>query len=69
MLERRTDLRALQLTLPLAPVESPPTCFGAMCWGAGRQYEEAGNGEGLVPRPCQACAGTGSVLAAPPGPC
>jgi hypothetical protein len=34
------------------------SCFCALCWGAGRFYEPAPNGEGDVPRTCPACQGS-----------
>lgn len=30
------------------------------CWGAGRIFREAGNGEGLIPVRCERCDGTGT---------
>ena len=45
-------------TLPLLPRDS---CFCAHCWGAGRIYEPARNGEGNVPRTCPACHGSRSA--------
>lgn len=43
--------------------ELAPSAFWCpTCWGNGRLYAMAGNGEGLIPvRPCAACAGTGRV--------
>ncbi|MEW6583540.1 MAG: hypothetical protein AB1416_12360 [Actinomycetota bacterium] len=35
--------------------------FCPTCWGQGRYLEPAQNGEGLVPRTCPACEGTGAV--------
>lgn len=40
-----------------APLLPERTAFCATCWGAGRIYEAAGNGEGLVPRDCPWCGG------------
>jgi hypothetical protein len=37
------------------------SCFCAICWGAGRVFEPARNGEGLIPTACPTCCGTGSV--------
>jgi hypothetical protein len=30
-----------------------------LCWGSACYLEQASNGEGLVPRPCPQCRGTG----------
>ena len=43
--------------LPPAPLVARGTSFCALCWGAGRLFEEARNGEGLVPVRCEACGG------------
>jgi hypothetical protein len=42
--------------LPLAPAA---TCFCATCWGQGRIWSPARNGEGLIPVTCRACDGQG----------
>lgn len=47
--------------LPPAPIAPADTVFCALCWGAGSFWAAAGNGEGLVPRPCGHCRGTGLV--------
>lgn len=49
-----------------AAAEPAPLCprdvvFCAHCWGQARIWAPARNGEGLVPAPCPACAGTGLV--------
>lgn len=31
----------------------------SMCWGQSIIYEEARNGEGLIPTQCESCLGTG----------
>jgi hypothetical protein len=45
--------------LPLIPAGAR-SC--ATCWGAGRIHEPAPNGEGLVPRRCGGCLGSGLVV-------
>jgi hypothetical protein len=40
--------------LPLVP---SATCFCAMCWGQGRIWSPARNGEGLIPQLCTTCFG------------
>lgn len=37
----------------------PPASFCGLCWGQGRIHEAARNGEGYVPRECEACHGSG----------
>lgn len=58
--EWRTD-RAHRL--PPAPLIPKGAHSCGLCWGAGRFWEPAGNGEGLVPRVCGHCAGAGMVAA------
>jgi hypothetical protein len=52
------------LTQPLPPL--PIAAHRAVscpdCWGQGRIWEEARNGEGLVPLDCPGCRGRGLVL-------
>jgi hypothetical protein len=48
--------------LPPALLVAPGTASCATCWGQGRFWESARNGEGLVPRPCETCGGSGLVL-------
>ena len=43
------------------PLVVPGTSFCFTCAGNGRVYEEAGNGEGLIPTPCLSCLGRGIV--------
>jgi hypothetical protein len=43
------------------PLIAPGTGFCAMCWGSGHIHHEAMNGEGLVPRQCLTCRGSGVV--------
>ncbi len=50
--------RGIDAGAPTAPLGS---CFCAICWGAGRVFEPAMNGEGLIPTSCPTCCGTGSV--------
>ena len=52
--------------LPPAPLIASGTASCATCWGQGRVWEPAANGEGLVPHPCAACGGGGLVLRKPP---
>ena len=40
--------------LPLVP---HATSFCAMCWGQGRIWQPARNGEGLIPQRCSYCDG------------
>jgi hypothetical protein len=40
--------------LPLAPAG---TCFCATCWGQGRIWSAARNGEGLIAHRCPVCDG------------
>jgi hypothetical protein len=56
--------RDVSRPLAPAPLVSPETVSCAACWGQGRLFEPAGNGEGLVPRTCAECAGSGLVSAA-----
>jgi hypothetical protein len=37
-------------------LQGPLTSSCGMCWGQGRIFEPAPNGEGLIPVPCAACA-------------
>jgi len=53
---RAERLRTSGLRLP--PLLPRGSCFCALCWGAGRFYEPAPNGEGEVPRTCPACQGS-----------
>lgn len=46
---------------PFSTVERVVTAPCTLCQGAGRYFEPAGNGEGLVPRLCVECGGTGRV--------
>ena len=48
--------------LPPVPLIAAGTASCPRCWGQGRIWEAARNGEGLVPRRCEACAGGGLVL-------
>jgi hypothetical protein len=43
------------------PLVEPGTAPCGRCWGQGRFLEPAGNGEGLVRRPCLPCLGQGRV--------
>jgi hypothetical protein len=57
----RTDRRDTALfdePLPLVPRD---TSFRASCWGQGRVWRAARNGEGLVPCRCGTCGGEGVV--------
>ncbi|MDX6645112.1 MAG: hypothetical protein QOK40_839 [Miltoncostaeaceae bacterium] len=47
--------------LPPLPLIAPDTASCAVCWGQRRVWEEAPNGEGLVPRVCEGCHGAGLV--------
>ncbi|MDX6645235.1 MAG: hypothetical protein QOK40_962 [Miltoncostaeaceae bacterium] len=51
--------------LPPAPLIAPHTSSCPYCWGQRRVWEEAPNGEGLVPRVCECCLGTGLVRTKP----
>jgi hypothetical protein len=53
--------RGIDAAAPSAPLGS---CFCANCWGAGRVFEAARNGEGLIPVACATCCGTGGVPSA-----
>ena len=46
-----------------APLIAPETASCARCWGQGRHFSPARNGEGLVPSLCEDCGGGGLVLA------
>jgi hypothetical protein len=48
---------------PLPPVPLVPACSAscAVCWGNGRIFEQAANGEGLIPVSCESCDGWGTV--------
>jgi hypothetical protein len=39
-----------------APLVEPAASFCATCWGQGRIFEPAANGEGYIPVSCVACA-------------
>lgn len=45
------------------PLIVPDTSFCGVCWGQGRLWELAANGEGYIPRPCVTCAARGTVTA------
>ncbi len=50
------------LRRPAEPAEPPPargTGFCGWCRGQGRSLDPAANGEGLVPRTCPCCGGSG----------
>jgi hypothetical protein len=51
--------------LPPAPLIAPGTGSCPLCWGQGRLWEAARNGEGLVPHDCSPCTGSGLVLREP----
>jgi hypothetical protein len=51
--------------LPPAPLVASVTASCSLCWGQGRLWEAAHNGEGLVPQDCPVCAGSGLVLEEP----
>jgi len=48
--------------VPPAPLVAAGTASCPGCWGQGRVWEPARNGEGLVPHRCGTCAGSGLVL-------
>jgi hypothetical protein len=48
--------------LPAAPLIAAGTASCPRCWGQGRIWEAARNGEGLVPQRCSSCAGGGLVI-------
>lgn len=52
------------VTSPLAPppLVAPGTASCARCWGQGRHFAPARNGEGLVPVACPDCGGSGLVV-------
>lgn len=56
----REDRRRDATTEPL-PLVAAGTSFCAHCWGQGRVYAPARNGEGLVPAPCPVCDASGAV--------
>jgi hypothetical protein len=57
------DWRAdLLQPLPPAPLIASATASCPLCWGQGRLWEMARNGEGLVPLDCPTCGGSGLVL-------
>ncbi len=58
--EWRDECRAAATQEP-APLCACDVVFCAHCWGQARILSPARNGEGLVPRPCPTCAGTGVV--------
>jgi hypothetical protein len=47
--------------LPAPPLIAPDTASCPSCWGQRRVWEQAPNGEGLVPRVCEGCFGAGLV--------
>jgi hypothetical protein len=47
--------------LPPLPLIAPDTASCPDCWGQRRIWEQARNGEGLVPRVCEGCDGAGLV--------
>jgi hypothetical protein len=53
--------RGRSAVLPPAPLVPQGTSFCARCWGAGRIFEQARNGEGLVPVRCEGCDGERAV--------
>jgi hypothetical protein len=52
------------VTSPVAPAPliAPKTSSCARCWGQGRHFSPARNGEGLVPVVCPDCGGSGLVV-------
>lgn len=58
--EWRRDVARPAAPLPLI---APRTASCARCWGQGRHFEPARNGEGLVPVGCPGCGGSGLVAA------
>jgi hypothetical protein len=52
--------------LPPAPLIAPSTASCSRCWGQGRVWAPARNGEGLIPQACEACDGSGLVFTGPP---
>jgi hypothetical protein len=52
--------------LPPAPLVAAGTASCSGCWGQGRVWEPARNGEGFVAHPCETCDGAGLVLKEPP---
>jgi len=58
------------VTRPLAPAPlvASGTVSCATCWGQGRVFEPARNGEGLVPGACAECSGSGLVPVPSPRP-
>lgn len=62
----RSDRResAARGPVPLLP---RATSFCATCWGQGRIWSPARNGEGLIPQCCPACDGQRVRPTAPPG--
>lgn len=61
----REDVRT---PLPPLRVIAPETVSCALCWGQGRIWEAAPNGEGLVPHGCWECGGSGLVRREPGPP-
>jgi hypothetical protein len=47
--------------LPPPPLVPAGAASCAMCWGNGRIFEQAGNGEGIIPVSCTGCDGWGTV--------
>lgn len=56
----RLDRRRVADTPP-APLVPTGVSFCAACWGQGRTWSQARNGEGLIPRTCVCCDGEGVV--------
>ena len=56
----RTERRRTTDASPL-PLVPTGVSFCASCWGQGRTWSQARNGEGLVPVPCTGCGGEGVV--------
>jgi hypothetical protein len=55
-LDWRTDQRKSADYEPL-PLVPSATSFCATCWGQGRIWSAARNGEGLIPQVCPVCDG------------
>lgn len=51
--EWRSDRPGGAVTAP--PVDPAVSFFCVTCWGQGRIFEPAANGEGYIPVPCVAC--------------
>jgi len=61
--EWREDRRRI-LTEPPLPTAPATVAFCALCWGQGRIWSAARNGEGLIPVACGHCQGQGVVHSA-----